>query len=127
MSDFTSKTLTSLVSSEGDSNKKAITLAVAAAAAISAGAGVWWLSRESYYSYVPLRYQYRPGTFTAWISRVLDSHAKRRRSESACMHSCVHQPLCSKSFPSACKLTAVALTLPQVVAPLGCIWTVASI
>ena len=27
-----------------------------------------------------LQYQYRPGTFTAWVSRLLDNHAQRRRS-----------------------------------------------
>lgn len=30
----------------------------------------------------PLQYQYRPGTFTGWISRLLEKHAKRRRSAS---------------------------------------------
>ena len=63
------------------SQRQVFTLALAGATACSLGAGVWWLTRDSYYSYVPLRYQYRPGTFTAWISRVLARHAKRRRSE----------------------------------------------
>ena len=54
---------------------------LAAAAAATTATGLWWLSRESYYSYVPLHLQYRPGTFTAWIAKVLDRHAKRRRSE----------------------------------------------
>ena len=53
---------------------------LAAATAGIAGAGVWLLTRESYYSYVPLQYQYRPGTLTGWISKVLARHAKRRRS-----------------------------------------------
>jgi len=76
----------------GDStHKRIITWALAAAAAGAAGAGLWWLTKESYYSYVPIRYQYRPGTFTAWISRVLDSHAKRRRSEIlfVCIDCCI--------------------------------------
>lgn len=41
---------------------------------------MWWLTRESYYSYVPIQYQYRPGTFTGWIANKLAKHAKRRRS-----------------------------------------------
>lgn len=57
--------------------------ALAAATACSTAAGLWWVSRENYYAYVPLRYQYRPGTFTGWIARVLDKHAKRRRRESS--------------------------------------------
>ena len=60
--------------------RKLLAWGLAATAACAAGAGVWWLTREHYYSYVPLQYQYRPGTFTAWISKVLARHAKRRRS-----------------------------------------------
>ncbi|KAG7670309.1 hypothetical protein KSW81_002874 [Nannochloris sp. 'desiccata'] len=53
---------------------------LAATAATVTGAGIWWLTRESYYSYVPIKYQYRPGTLTGYISNVLARHAKRRRS-----------------------------------------------
>lgn len=60
--------------------RKLLAWGLAAAAVCSAGAGVWWLTKESYYSYIPLKYQYRPGTFSAWISNVLARHAKRRRS-----------------------------------------------
>jgi len=53
---------------------------LAATAATVTGAGIWWLTRESYYSYVPIKYQYRPGTLTGYISKILARHAKRRRS-----------------------------------------------
>lgn len=61
-------------------NKKLFTWLLAAATASTVAAGLWWLSKESYYSYVPLRYQYRPGTISAWVSSMLAKHAKRRRS-----------------------------------------------
>lgn len=44
-----------------------------------AAAGLWYTLKEAYYRYVPISYQYRPGTMTAWFSRVLARHAKRRR------------------------------------------------
>lgn len=60
--------------------RKIIAWGLAAAATASAAATVWMLTRESYYSYVPIKYQYRPGTISAWVSRALARHAKRRRS-----------------------------------------------
>lgn len=55
-------------------------LALAAATVSCASAGLWYLLKEAYYTYVPLSWQYRPGTITAWFSQVLAKHAKRRRS-----------------------------------------------
>ena len=54
-------------------------LALAAATLTAASAGIWYLLKESYYTYVPLCYQYRPGTMTGYFSKVLAKHAKRRR------------------------------------------------
>lgn len=56
------------------------TLALTIAGAAVAGAVVWHFSRETYYSYVPPKYQYRPGMFTGWVASLLARHAKRRRS-----------------------------------------------
>lgn len=54
-------------------------IALGAAALTMAGAGIWYYLKESYYTYVPLCYQYRPGTMTGYFSKVLAKHAKRRR------------------------------------------------
>jgi ethanolamine-phosphate cytidylyltransferase len=54
-------------------------IALGAAALTVAGAGIWYYLKESYYTYVPLCYQYRPGTMTGYFSKVLAKHAKRRR------------------------------------------------
>ena len=54
-------------------------MALGAAAVAVAGGALWYYFRESYYTYVPLCYQYRPGTMTAYFSKVLAKHAKRRR------------------------------------------------
>jgi len=59
---------------------RAIYYALAATGLAATSATMWWLARDSYYEKVPLRYQYRPGTFTGWIAKQLDKHAKRRRS-----------------------------------------------
>lgn len=59
---------------------RAVYYALAATGLAATGATIWWLARDSYYEKVPLRYQYRPGTFTGWIAKQLDKHAKRRRS-----------------------------------------------
>lgn len=75
------------------SHDRLLTWGLAVAGATAAAGTLWWLTRESYYSYVPPRYQYRPGTFTAWISRVLDRHAKRRRSRFRRYESLVYLPL----------------------------------
>ncbi|PSC71866.1 Ethanolamine-phosphate cytidylyltransferase [Micractinium conductrix] len=56
------------------------TLALTVAGAAVAGAVVWHLTRETYYTYVPPQYQYRPGMFTGWMASLLARHAKRRRS-----------------------------------------------
>ncbi|RMZ55822.1 hypothetical protein APUTEX25_003788, partial [Auxenochlorella protothecoides] len=65
---------------DASTQDRVLWLSCAAAGVCVAGTAFWWLTRESYYSYVPLQYQYRPGTFTGWVSRLLDKHAKRRRS-----------------------------------------------
>lgn len=54
-------------------------IALGAAALTVASAGIWYYLKESYYTYVPLCYQYRPGTMTGYFSKVLAKHAKRRR------------------------------------------------
>ncbi|KAI8113001.1 hypothetical protein M9435_003007 [Picochlorum sp. BPE23] len=58
---------------------KTFEIALAAATFTAASAGLWYLLKESYYTYVPLSYQYRPGTMTGYFSKVLAKHAKRRR------------------------------------------------
>ena len=53
---------------------------IAGVAAVAvASAALWYCFKESYYTYVPLSYQYRPGTMTGYFSKVLAKHAKRRR------------------------------------------------
>jgi ethanolamine-phosphate cytidylyltransferase len=58
---------------------RSLEIAIGAATLAVAGAGLWYYFRESYYTYVPLPYQYRPGTMTGYFSKVLAKHAKRRR------------------------------------------------
>ncbi len=58
---------------------RSLELAIGAAALAVAGGAFWYYFRESYYTYVPLCYQYRPGTMTGYFSKVLAKHAKRRR------------------------------------------------
>lgn len=52
---------------------------VAAVAVPAAGAFLWWLSEKSYNNLAPYKYQYRPGSISGYISRVLAGHADRRR------------------------------------------------
>ena len=66
-----------------------MSLGLAIAGGVAVAGTLWWLTRESYYSYVPPRYQYRPGTISAWFSRVLERHAKRRRSKYLVFQICV--------------------------------------
>ena len=58
---------------------RSLEIAIGAAALAVAGGAFWYYFRESYYTYVPLCYQYRPGTMTGYFSKVLAKHAKRRR------------------------------------------------
>ena len=58
---------------------RSLEIAIGAAAIAVAGGALWYYFRESYYTYVPLCYQYRPGTMTGYFSKVLAKHAKRRR------------------------------------------------
>jgi cytidyltransferase-like protein len=76
----TATTLSTHVLPADPQQRKLLLWGLAATAATVTGAGIWWLTRESYYSYVPIKYQYRPGTLTGYISNVLARHAKRRRS-----------------------------------------------
>lgn len=61
-------------------SQKTLVYSLTAAGLAAVGATVWWFARDTYYEHVPMRYQYRPGTFTGWMSKQLDRHAKRRRS-----------------------------------------------
>ncbi len=79
-SSSTTTTLSTHVLPADPQQRKLLLWGLAATAATVTGAGIWWLIRESYYSYVPIKYQYRPGTLTGYISNVLARHAKRRRS-----------------------------------------------
>lgn len=55
--------------------------AVGAAVAVPAVAVfVYWLSWKSY-QFLPLQYQYVPGTITGWLSERLEKYSKRRRSQ----------------------------------------------
>ena len=65
-------------SSVHTSTNREVVIAGVAAVAV-ASAALWYCFKESYYTYVPLSYQYRPGTMTGYFSKVLAKHAKRRR------------------------------------------------
>ena len=56
-------------------NKVVVGLAVGVP---TAAALAYWLSWKSY-DWIPVRYQYVPGTITGWLSRQLDTYSKRRR------------------------------------------------
>eukprot|EP00892_Ulva_mutabilis_P009875 jgi/Ulvmu1/725/UM010_0097.1 len=53
----------------------ACALGVPAAAALA-----YWLSWKSY-DFIPIKYQYVPGTITGWLSERLEKYSKRRRSQ----------------------------------------------
>lgn len=52
------------------------------AAAVTAAAGViTFYARRTYKAYVPIQYQYRPGTISGWLAHALAVYSERRRSK----------------------------------------------
>ncbi|DBA69309.1 TPA: hypothetical protein ACH3X2_012888 [Trebouxia sp. C0005] len=64
-----------------DNQRQLIVWTVAAVTLPAAGAFLWWLSEKGYNNLAPYRYQYRPGSISGYIARVLAGHADRRRSK----------------------------------------------
>ncbi|KAL0048723.1 hypothetical protein WJX82_009569 [Trebouxia sp. C0006] len=62
-----------------DNQRQVIVWTVAAVTLPAAGAFLWWLSEKGYNNLAPYRYQYRPGSISGYIARVLAGHADRRR------------------------------------------------
>ncbi|CAD7697040.1 unnamed protein product [Ostreobium quekettii] len=44
-----------------------------------AATAAFWVSRLTYKHFVPYQYQYRPGTISGWVAKMLQRHASRRR------------------------------------------------
>jgi len=68
------------MSFESCTTSKAVIWSAAALAGASAVGIIYWSRRTHVYEqYVPIQYQYRPGTISGWLANALSKYSKKRR------------------------------------------------
>uniref|UniRef100_A0A7S0V5E8 ethanolamine-phosphate cytidylyltransferase n=1 Tax=Polytomella parva TaxID=51329 RepID=A0A7S0V5E8_9CHLO len=63
----------------GPQTYKILFWSLAAATSLTAASAVVRASKKTYETYVPLKYQYRPGTISGWLAKMLAKYSDKRR------------------------------------------------
>lgn len=68
-------------SSSGGEPSRLLWAGVGALVGIFGATALFHFTKSTYEQYVPLQYQYRPGTVSGWLANKLSSYSKRRRNQ----------------------------------------------